>query len=347
MIAIKKLDDLLKYEYFSRSPMRISLAGGGTDVGSYPDEFGGVVINVTISIFARASMIFRKDRRIIVREKLLIEEFESFDELKVTGKHGIVLAVLEEMNKEKYGVEINLFSGTRARSGLGGSAALFVTLLSLFNHIKGEYQLDNYRLAELAWSLERFKLGNLGGRQDQYATVFGGLNYLEFLRNGFVRVSPIPVENHVLYQLGTNLMLFWLGDRSSSGQVIEDQIAKISSKKNLESLHLAKKLANEMKYTLLRGDVMSVGYLLRDGWEAKKGFSAKVTTPEIEEFHDRLVEVGMIGGKITGAGGGGHFLAFSELKNRQKIIDAAVAMGAQYIPFDICMTGAQAWHFLR
>ena len=93
MIAIKKLDDLLKYEYFSRSPMRISLAGGGTDVGSYPDEFGGVVINVTMSIFARASMIFRKDRRIIVREKLLIEEFESFDELKVTGKHGIVFQI--------------------------------------------------------------------------------------------------------------------------------------------------------------------------------------------------------------------------------------------------------------
>ncbi|MDI7275162.1 MAG: hypothetical protein QME94_04205 [Anaerolineae bacterium] len=283
----------------------------------------------------------------MVQEGSAREEFASLADLCRSGKHEIVRAVLKRMNGRGYGLELNIFSGTRPRSGLGGSAALFVALLSLFSHIEREYRLDSYSLSELAWSLERDELGNLGGRQDQYASVFGGLNYLEFLKSGFVRVTRLALEPATLRHLENSLVLFWLGDRPRSGGVIEDQIKKIETGANIESLHLAKTLTEEMKLALLRGDVPAVGKLLEEGWQAKKGFSSMVSTPEIDAFHDRLMAAGMVGGKVTGAGGGGHFLAYVELENRQRVIETALAMGAEHVPFAFEPSGAVTWQMPR
>jgi D-glycero-alpha-D-manno-heptose-7-phosphate kinase len=340
-------DDLFRYRFYARAPMRLSLAGGGTDVGNYPETFGGAVISCTITVYASVSIAFHPDSRIVIREAGQIAEYDSFESLRSSGKHEIVRAVLERMNKHNLGVEVCIFSGTQPRSGLGGSAALFVALISLFNYIDGEYGFDHYGLADLAWILERDELKNLGGRQDQHASVFGGLNYIEFLKGGVARVTPLQVAPNVYHHLESNLLLFWLGDRARSGGVIEDQMKNISSGTNIESLHRAKTLTQEMKSVLLQGNVRAVGGLLEAGWQAKKGFSPMVSTPEIDKFHDRMMMAGMVGGRLTGAGGGGHFLAYAELEERQKVIDTAVSMGAQYVPFGFEPKGVVAWTMPR
>jgi D-glycero-alpha-D-manno-heptose-7-phosphate kinase len=339
--------DLFNYRFYARAPMRLSLAGGGTDVGTYPENFGGAVISCTITIYASVSMAFRSDSRIIIRESGQIAEYDTLENLRSSQRHEIVRAVLERMNKRNHGVDVCVFSGTQPRSGLGGSAALFVALISLFNYIDGEYGFDHYGLANLAWMLERDELKNLGGRQDQHASVFGGLNYIEFLKGGIVRVTPLRVASNVYHHLENNLLLFWLGDRERSGGVIEDQIKNISSGTNIESLHRAKTLTQEMKSALLKGNVGAVGGLLEAGWQAKKGFSQMVSTPEIDEFHDLLMKAGMVGGRLTGAGGGGHFLAYAELEDRQRVIDTAVSLGAQYVPVGFEPEGVVAWTMPR
>jgi D-glycero-alpha-D-manno-heptose-7-phosphate kinase len=336
-------DDLFNQRFYAKAPMRLSLAGGGTDVGSYPEQFGGVVISCTITIYASVSVAFTPDSRIVIRESGQVARFESLEDLRKSGKHEIVRVVLERMNKHNYGVDVCIYSGTQPRSGLGGSAALFVALISLFNYIDGDYGFDHYGLAELAWKLERDELQNLGGRQDQHASVFGGLNYIEFLKGGIVRVTPLQLAPNVYHHLESNLLLFWVGDRARSGGVIEDQINNINSGTNIESLHRAKTLTQDMKSVLLKGDVRAVGGLLESGWQAKKGFSQMVSTPEIDEFHDQLMKAGMVGGRLTGAGGGGHFLAYAELEDRQKVIDTAVEMGARYVPFGFEPEGVIAW----
>lgn len=323
--------------------MRLSLAGGGTDVGSYPEQFGGVVISCTITIYASVSVMFYPDSRIVIREAGVVDRFDSLDELRQSKKHDIVRVVMEKLNKHNLGVDICIYSGTQPRSGLGGSAALFVALISIFNYIDGEFGFDHYGLADLAWRLERDELKNLGGRQDQHASAFGGLNYIEFLKGGIVRVTPLRLAPNIYQQLESNLLLFWIGDRARSGGVIEDQIKNIASGTNIESLHRAKTLTQEMKSVLLRGDVRAIGELLEAGWLAKKGFSQKVSTPEIDEFHDRLMNAGMVGGRLTGAGGGGHFLAYAELEDRQKVIDTAVEMGARFVPFGFEPEGVTVW----
>jgi D-glycero-alpha-D-manno-heptose-7-phosphate kinase len=230
---------------------------------------------------------------------------------------------------------------------LGGSAALFVALISAFNYVNGDYGFDHYGLAHRAWALERDELKNLGGRQDQHASVFGGLNYIEFLKADVVRVTPLRITPNVYNHLEGNLLLFWCGDRARSGGVIEDQINNIRSGTNIESLHRAKRLTQEMKAALLQGNVRVIGDLLEAGWQAKKGFSPMVSTPEIDRFHDELMEAGMVGGRLTGAGGGGHFLGYAELEHRQSVIDAAVSLGAQYVPFGFEPDGVVVWSMPR
>jgi D-glycero-alpha-D-manno-heptose-7-phosphate kinase len=339
--------DPFQQRFYARAPMRLSLAGGGTDVGTYPDEFGGAVISCAITIYASVSVAFNRDSRVVIREAGQVAEYESFEALRASGGHEIVRAVLQKMNRREGGVEVCLFSGTQPRSGLGGSAALFVALISLFSYIDGEYGADHYALANLAWALERDELQNLGGRQDQHASVFGGLNYIEFLKSDVVRVTPLRVAPNVYHHLESNLLLFWCGDRARSGGVIEDQIKNIRNRTNIESLHRAKKLTQEMKAVLLQGNVRAVGALLEAGWQAKKGFSPMVSTPEIDRFHDELMKAGMVGGRLTGAGGGGHFLAYAELEDRQRVIDTAVCLGAQYVPFGFEPEGVVAWSMPR
>ncbi len=339
--------ELLNYGFHAKAPLRLSLAGGGTDVGTYPERFGAAVINCTITIFARVCVRFRLDQRIVVQDGSQREDFASLAELEASGRHQIVAAVLRNANSTGLGVELCIFSGTKPRSGLGGSAALFVALLSIFNHVIGEHRVDNYRLAELAWQLERDQLGNLGGRQDQYAAAFGGLNYLEFVQSGLVRVVPFNVSSDVLEHLESHLLLFFVGEREASGGIIEDQVRNAEIGTNLESLHETRHLAEEMRRAILRGDAEAVGQLVGAGWKAKNRFSAVVTTPRIDELNWRLLDAGMLGGKLTGAGGGGHFLAFADLMHRQRVLDAAAEMGATHVPVGLCHNGVTTWQVPR
>jgi D-glycero-alpha-D-manno-heptose-7-phosphate kinase len=265
-----------------------------------------------------------------------------------SGHFDAAKAVIRTMYKHDRGFDLYCRSDVPPRSGLGGSASVFGCIIGAFNYLDREYRLDKYELAEMAYRLERIEIGNEGGRQDQYAAFFGGINFMEFKGNDFVQVNPLKLDEEVLLELEANLLLFNIGPRQDSGKIIEEQKRNIQEKGiSLEATHRTKELAKEVKYTLLRGELDKFGLLLHQGWEEKKKFSSQITNPYIDELYDKMRSAGALGGKITGAGGGGHMLIYAPLEYHEKVIQSARSMGAIHVEFGLDFTGQVAWQRIR
>ncbi|OGY86096.1 MAG: hypothetical protein A2319_01390 [Candidatus Kerfeldbacteria bacterium RIFOXYB2_FULL_38_14] len=330
----------------SRAPVRISFGGGGTDVSPYTEEYGGAVVNAAINKYAFCTLKLRTDQKIIITSDDFEQTLtlENKDALIYDGNLDVIKAVIKKMHKYKCGLEIRTRCEVAPRSGLGSSAAVFASLIGAFNHLEKEYRLDDYALAELAYDLERRELKNLGGRQDQYAAIFGNINFLEFKGNDFVRVHPLKLKNDDLYELESNLLLLNIGSRQESGAIIEEQTKNAKSdKKTLEAMHKTKILAQEIKYSLLRGNLTEFGQLLDQGWQLKKMFSAKISNEKIDHLYQEMKKLGAWGGKITGAGGGGHLIVYCRPFAKPKIVKRAEELGAVYVPFNFDMLGLTTW----
>jgi D-glycero-alpha-D-manno-heptose-7-phosphate kinase len=242
---------------------------------------------------------------------------------------------------------LRYFAPIPERSGLGGSAALAAALAGTFNraamHTGGE-PLDSYALAERIYDVERADLGNLGGRQDQYAAIFGGINFIEFGGDAFVRVNPLRPPAHVVESLQRELLLFWVGDRSESGGIIEEQARNVAAGGDaLRAMHEAKAMARDVKRAILEGRIAELGPLLHAGWLQKKRFGKGISTPGIDALYDALREAGMSGGKITGAGGGGHMLVCVPFDRRADVLRVARGAGARHVPYRIDPVGMVTW----
>ncbi|CUS89752.1 GHMP family kinase ATP-binding protein, partial [Candidatus Kryptonium thompsonii] len=219
----------------SRAPMRISFAGGGTDVDPFPEEYGGVVVNASINKYVTSTLKFRRDQKIkieIAGEGKII--YDSKDTLVYDGKFDAVKAVIKHMYKGERGLDIYIYKDVEPRSGLGGSAALFLSVIGLFNEISAK-KLDKYECAELAYQLERNELKNLGGRQDQIVCAFGGINFIEFKGKDFVRVTPLNLSKETICELEERLILINLGARRNSGTILEQQIKNVETGKNIDA----------------------------------------------------------------------------------------------------------------
>jgi len=328
----------------SRAPLRISFAGGGTDVSPFPERYGGMVVNATINKYVSSILKFRRDKKLsieIVNEGKIV--YPDIKKIKYDGKFDVVKAVIKYLYRDKKGLDIFVYKDIGARSGLGGSAALFVSLIGLFNELLKK-RLDNYEIAELAFKLERDELRNLGGRQDQYATAFGGINFIEFKGKDFVRLSPLNLTKETLCGLEEGLILLNIGERKNSGRIIENQIKNIkSSKKTVKAMQETKKITYQVKETLLSGELKEFGLLLDRAWELKKKFSKEISRPDIDALYNRLKKAGAIGGKISGAGGGGHMFVFSKSFRRHEVEKAALKWGAKLVPFKFENSGLVTW----
>lgn len=333
-------------EILSQAPTRISFAGGGTDISPYCESYGGAVVSATISVFMLARLRLREDSRaqihVNTRPKPLV--YEDVNHLEFDGKLDFVKAIVQEIHPLSTGFDLYFHSSLGIGSGLGGSAAMCVAILGAFNHLREYDKLNNYQLAERAYRIETEVLGNASGRQDQYAAAFGGLNHLEFNGNDYVRVSPIDISVAGSRALNQSLMLFWLGERPPSGDIIADQVRGVKDQGSaLEALHQTCRAVNEVKRAIQRVDVRRLGKQLDQLWQLKKQFSRHVSNPWIDEVYDRFCQAGMLGGKITGAGGGGHLLACCEIHRKDELLAEAQEMGIRHVPFSFVHEGVLSW----
>jgi D-glycero-alpha-D-manno-heptose-7-phosphate kinase len=330
----------------AKAPLRISFAGGGTDVSPYPEERGGAVLNATIDKFAYATLLARTGEgkaRVHSLDFEIDATFQEPRELVFNGELDLVKAVLRHFHRSDSDIEVFLHSDAPPRTGLGSSSTLTVALVALFQRYL-KLPLTTYEMAELAYTIERVELGDPGGRQDQYAAAFGGFNFIEFSAGSTV-VNPLRIDPEVRNELAYRLMLCFTGITRLSGKIIEDQTRAYRNreKSTVEALDEAKRLALAMKKELLTGNLDAMGELLHEGWEAKKRYTEGVTNPAIDQLYSRARSAGALGGKLTGAGGGGYLLLFCDFQRRQEVAKAVTRSGGRIVDFAFCADGAQSW----
>lgn len=328
----------------SRAPMRISFAGGGTDVAPFSEEYGGAVLNSAISKYAYVTLSERESG-IVLKSSDYIPglQYNEKRELVEDGKVDILKATIKNYLHSSRGMEISFFLDAPRRSGLGASASAFVALLSAINQAES-LGMTRKRIAEEAWRLEREELNNIGGKQDQYVSAFGGINYLEFSSKG-VDVFPLRVDDRTAMELESRIIIFYYKPREASGTVLEGQIANVREKKKetIDALLRSRDIAKEMKQGMLNGDVESIGRLLDEGWVEKKKFSNSISSSGIDSLYSHLKEKGVIGGKISGAGGGGFMFVLTEENKTLDVYYYLLELGLSPIFLSIDKRGATTW----
>tara|TARA_B110000438_G_scaffold302276_1_gene359487 strand:+ start:1018 stop:2031 length:1014 start_codon:yes stop_codon:yes gene_type:complete len=316
------------------SPVRISFAGGGTDLPEFYENHGGHVISSTINQFTYSVIQPRIDKSFQSFSPDFQKHYKptAFNKISIEDGTEISASVIKFL-KYKKGLNVILFSDVAAGSGLGASSSLAVNLVNIINYLKKE-KWSKERTAETAYDIGRKILHWPIGKQDEYIASFGGFNFITFKKNK-ISVQPIKLKKSSKKELEENLLLFFLGDTRNSSKILTNQIEKIKNKKSetLDSLLYVKNLALDMNNSLKKSDLSNFGDLLHKGWIAKKCFSSDITNKKIDKIYEKALKTGALGGKLTGAGGGGHMLFYCE-KNKQKaLINSMKKVGVNQIHF--------------
>lgn len=322
----------------SRTPYRISFFGGGTDYPAWYRKHGGAVIATTINKYCyltcRYLPPFFEHRFRVVYSK--IEDRQTIDEIK----HPAVREVLRYLKLER-GLEIHHDGDLPARSGMGSSSSFTVGLLHALYALQG-YMPSKHQLAMESIYLEQERLKETVGSQDQVLATYGGFNHIMFLPNGEISVRPITLPRERLYELNSHLMLFYTGIKRTASNIADSYINKIESKKR--QLRIMKDLVEESISILASGQAITdFGELLREVWQIKRSLSNKVTNSHVDEIYDAAMSAGAIGGKITGAGGGGFMLLFVPLSCQKKVRERLNRL--IYVPFKFEFHGSQIIFF--
>jgi D-glycero-alpha-D-manno-heptose-7-phosphate kinase len=260
------------------------------------------------------------------------------------GRLDLAKAAIQRFaGEDSRGFDLTLHSNAPPGSGLGSSSAVMVTLIGLLKEFHGK-PLTDYDVAQLAFDLERRELGIKGGLQDQYAATFGGFNFIEF-ESDRVIVNPLRIRPETVNELEHNLLLAYTGATRRSDGIIADQTARYeaSEEETLAGLRQQKEFAVEMKNALLQGRPTRFGELLHDAWEAKKRMSPRITTSFIDELYEEARRNGAIGGKVTGAGGGGYMLFYCAFEKRHRVEEALTRLGARVTEFAFEQNGLATW----
>jgi D-glycero-alpha-D-manno-heptose-7-phosphate kinase len=329
----------------ARAPLRISFAGGGTDVPPFPATEGGCVLSATIDRYAYGSLVPRTDRMVTVEsvDFKTTAEMALDDEILCDGSLDLIKAAVRRFGRQGTdGYDLVLRTSAPPGSGLGSSSTMMVALTGL---LAGHYgvALGDYQVAELAHAIEREDLGIAGGMQDQYAATFGGFNFIEFTDR--VIVNPLRVSDEIAHELELSLMLCFTGITRDSARVIDDQTRRTqaSAGDTLAGLRAQKDLAVAMKAALLTGALHEFGELLGEAWKEKKRMSPLISNARIDELYQLALDKGALSGKITGAGGGGYILLFCDFTRKHRVIDALEFAGADVTEFAFDTKGLTTW----
>ncbi len=329
----------------ARAPLRISFAGGGTDVPPFPAEEGGCVLSATIDRFAYGSLNPREDRRVTIEsvDFKTSADMSLDEEILCDGYLDLIKAAVRRFGRENTaGYDLVLRSNAPPGSGLGASSTMMVALTGLLARHYG-MDLKDYDTAYLAYEIEREDLCIAGGMQDHYAATFGGFNFIEFTDR--VIVNPLRVREEISHELELSLMLCFTGVTRESALVIEDQTRRAAthSAETIDGLRAQKELAIAMKAALLTGALHEFGSLLGEAWIQKKRMSPLITNSRIDELYDIALRKGALGGKITGAGGGGYILLFCDFAKKHWVIEALELAGASITEFTFSDKGIMTW----
>ena len=336
--------------YRSKAPLRIGLAGGGTDVSPYSDLYGGAVLNATVSLFAYANIEPAEDNRIILQalDRNEKQEFTIARDLPVEGTLNLLKGVYNRIYKENdlpaKGFRLSTFVDAPAGSGLGTSSTLVVAIVGAFAEML-RLPLGEYDIAYLAYDIERNDLHMAGGKQDQFAATFGGVNFMEFYEKDKVIVNPLRIKREYLFELENNLLLYYTATSRESAHIIEQQSKNVTDKneKSIEAMHQLKQQSQRMKEALLKGRIHEIGDILDFGFRQKKQMAAGISNSLVEEVYETAKKAGATGGKISGAGGGGFMTFYCPGNTKYRVMEALKKFGGYTMPYQFTDHGLTTW----
>ena len=335
----------------SRAPLRLGLAGGGTDVSPFCDQFGGFVMNVTIDKFAYATLDPSPAGEVEFHaQDADVSECVAPQHVVATPgplqlMKGVYLRVSDDyLGGERPPLRIRAHSDAPPGSGLGSSSTMVVALVTAF----AEYfslPLGEYEIAQLAYRIERNDLGLSGGKQDQYAAAFGGFNFMEFYAEDRVIVNPLRIKSWIWSELESGLVLYFTGVSRASAKIIDEQSRNIREgrSESLDAMHRLKIEATQMKEALLRGDFTRLASVMQSGWEAKKQSASSISNPMIDEIEALAMRHGARATKVSGAGGGGFMMFLCDPAHRVGLVRALSGAGGTVFDTHFTDQGASSW----
>jgi D-glycero-alpha-D-manno-heptose-7-phosphate kinase len=335
----------------ARAPLRLGLAGGGTDVSPFCDRHGGYVLNATIDRYAYATVrtLDEPKVRFVASDQQCSREFALDDPLQLNGELDLHKAVYAAMMATqppgtRLPLELVTFCDSPVGSGLGSSSTLVVAMLSAFTELLN-LPLDDYALAHLAFRIERVDCGLQGGRQDQYSATFGGFNFMEFYADDRAVVNPLRIKPRIVSELEASLVLFYTGVSRESGKIIEDQRSNVTagSAEAMDAMQGLKREALVMKECLLKGDYQGMVQSMQMGWESKKRSARTVSNPLIDSIYTAALNSGALAGKVSGAGGGGFMMFIVRPERRMEVIRTLGGFNGQVSNCHFTSQGCQAW----
>ncbi|TFF63459.1 MAG: hypothetical protein EU521_01620 [Promethearchaeota archaeon] len=328
----------------SKTPVRIAFGGGGTDVEPYCSEYSGFVINATINLFFRSILNKKQEKSIKIysNDKFTAYRFERMDTLDIEKIEEDIIRAIIYLLKPKIGMDIYLHGEPPKKAGLGASASLCSCLIAGIHNLENK-TIKEEIIAEEAYRVEQDILRNTGGRQDQYAAVYGGFNAIEFLGESNVRVNKLRLSQSFKKELEERSILFYTGEPHTSGNMVGAQVNSYLKNKETakNSLDILKNIAHQMKDAFISEDFQKLGNLLTKDWEEKTKFNPLITTDYMRELHELVMENGGIGGRVCGAGGGGCMFWIIDPQNREKIISKLESKSGTYINFNFVKKGLE------
>jgi D-glycero-alpha-D-manno-heptose-7-phosphate kinase len=295
-----------------RSPLRVTLGGGGTDLPSYYGKFGGFLIAAAIDRYVYITLHHTFQPGYIIK-------YSRMEKVKVVDKikHPIIRESLKLLGMHNDYLEIASMADIPAGTGLGSSGSFTTALLKALHTYKRNL-IQPGDLAEQACHIEIDRLGEPIGKQDQYIAAYGGITCLEFAKNGEVKAYPLKIEREILYGLEDNLLLFFTGHSRSASSILKEQHqkSKMNDEMMISNLHFIKDIGLKSKKALESGDLMEFGELMNVHWEHKKKRSGQMSNPKIDKWYNLAIKNGAVGGKLVGAGGGGFLMFYAKDKVR-------------------------------
>jgi len=336
-------------KYISKAPFRIGLAGGGTDVSPYSDKYGGSILNATIDLFATAIIIPRDDGKIIINainsgKRVELDSKEVLEDIPdLTLQIGVYNHIVKNFSKKSLSFELITTIDVPSGSGLGTSSTIVVSIIGAFMEWL-QLPLGEYDISQMACTIEREELKMAGGKQDQYAATFGGFNFMEFKENRVI-VNPLRIKPELIRELNYHLLLLYTKTKRESSTLIEVQQKNFEDEipEVIEASHQLKLQTIKMKESLLRGNLQDIGQLLDLNWKHKKQLAKGISNERIENIYDVAKAAGSLGGKISGAGGGGFMIFYCQGNSRFEVINKLEEIGVENQRYNFQDKGLETW----
>ncbi len=334
----------------ARAPLRLGLAGGGTDVSPYSDIFGGFVLNATIDMHAYCTIEITNNGYTEFYAADIDQHFKSptQDFFRIDGElniyKGIYNKIIKDYIKHPLSLKMTTYSDAPPGSGLGSSSTMVVAIIKAYTEALN-LPLGEYDIANFAYEVERVDLGMTGGKQDHYAAAFGGLNFIEFYAENRVIVNPLRIKDWIINELENSMILYYTGISRESANIIDEQIKNVKEKNqiSIDAMHQLKRDALSMKEAILKGEFCKFAKYLNGSWEAKKQTASSITNDYINNVYKTAMDAGAKAGKVSGAGGGGFIMFLVDPVKKLKIIESLRNKGGQVYNFHFTKEGAQAW----